>query len=220
MQISSRILFLLVFSCSIFFYTLVVTFRKKFYLNQLRQVYIASERERHEILQDRRWLGWGMPKDYLEYTIAWIFENNPTARVIFKGESEIDYKIKSCFFEIESNLPLNLPKPPFGCIKKLESNGNKFLIEWQMSLELNESPSLKSLVKDMKIKVNYILLQKDGNWSVKLNEKILKKGEAVPWKNVEIIDIGENWIYLKVRTPQGCVQSKVFCGDSLYVSYF
>lgn len=234
MQVSSRVLFLLFFSCTIFLYILVSIFIKKVELNQLQEKYIQLKKENHNMLQDKRWLNWGMPKNYLEYCILWLFEQNPTSKITFKAESEIDYNIKSCFFEIETTSELKLPEAPFGQINVIEPKNQvsnkvgtdikaggkeKFLVEWQMSTELEGSPHLRNITKEIDIKLNYIILQKNGDWCVKINEYILKKGEKLFWQNVEIVEIGENWVILKAFTPKGTLKQKLFCGESWHIDY-
>ena len=187
--------------------------------------------ETSKIIQDKRWINWGMPKDYIEYCTLWIFQQNPAAKIHFSGEAEIDYKIKSCVFEVETDSKLNLRTPPFGFIKVIKCGWGKYLVEWTMSAELGGSNTLPSLPKTLTIHVHSIFIQpksaaadkrdekKEGNWEIKLNDFHLRQGDQLPWKNIALLEVREDYVKLRIHTPKETFEQKIGCNEKYMVSY-
>ena len=227
----SKIVFCSILSCILFGYVLLITFFNSVEKTQLNSVYIARLNETSKILSDKRWISWAMPKDYVEYCIMWIFDRNPRAKVEFKGEAELDYKVKSCIFEVildGSDIgQLNLSNIPFGSIKILATEGRKYTVEWRMSTELKECDSIKPIAKSLRIKVQSIVTyhskEKNGSidvpWKVKMNDQLIKATDRSPWNNVEIVDVRHDYVEVKVYTPKEVLYKKIACGEELAIDY-
>jgi hypothetical protein len=216
-------------------YTLAIAYTNRLEKKQLKKVYHTYLDETSKILGDKRWINWGMPSNYIEYCILWIFQQNPTCRIFFKGETEVDYKVKTCIFEVEiDDTKLKLSTPPFGSIRILNdgidnnnnnNNNNKInkirtlSLEWSMSTELDESNSLKPIPKELQLHVHSIFMKKDGDWNIKLNDHNLKKGDQLPWKKIEITEVTGEYITFRINTPHETIQQKVGCNERYVVSY-
>jgi hypothetical protein len=88
-----------------------------------------------------------------------------------------------------------------------------------MSLELRESTAVQPIPTKFSIHLHSIFTQKDGNWKIKLNEYYLKKGDRLPWNNIEILEVKEDYIILKINTPKGIIERKIGCNEEYVINY-